>query len=133
MEAFRSGVSSSEPAIGAECQYYLGEMFYRMEKWGRAATEFEKLSDLFPDRGEWVQAALVKAGESWELGNRYDKALLAYEKALKAAPAGPRKDSIAERMRKADERRKEFEKLEKESKDLEKKSAEKSEKKRLAK
>lgn len=110
---FRKVVVSKNPGLGAEAQYYVAEIYLSWEKWSRAAAEFEKVRELFPDRSQWVSAAQVRAGEAWEMAGKFKKAVRNYKQVVQRTAPGPKKDAALARLKKAEARLEELEDLEK--------------------
>lgn len=120
VKIFRKVVVSNDAGLGAEAQYYVAEIYLSWEKWSRAAVEFEKVRELFPDRSQWVSAAQIRAGEAWEMAGNFKKAVRNYKQVVQRTAPGPKKDSALVRLKKAEARLRELKDLENQKVSLQK-------------
>lgn len=83
LELYNKAAQSTDKSVAAEARFHMGEMHYRLERFSKAASEFEKLIKNYPDEKLWVYPALFNLGLTYERLKDYTKAANAYRRVIK--------------------------------------------------
>jgi TolA-binding protein len=95
--AYAEALREAPPALGAEIQYGLAEVYETQGEAEKAAAEFMKLAYVYPDSDE-APRARWRAAEIFEQANRREEAVRIYEKI--ASTPGRDADAAREKIRK---------------------------------
>ncbi len=98
IQAFSQALSwDHEPKLGAEAQYWIGECFQEKGLNQRAAEEFLKVADQYPDQGMWATTAKFQAATLFESLGRYQKAEALYEMVVRESRGDRNREAHAKK------------------------------------
>jgi TolA-binding protein len=80
LETFVGIDPGSDEELGAELQFWVGECYFKMGRFERAAQEYLRVGFLYPQQVQWATTAEYNAGVSYEKLGRTEEARTIYRK-----------------------------------------------------
>jgi len=96
LETFVGIDPGSDDELGAELQFWVGECYFKMDRYERAAQEYLRVGFLYPHQIQWAATADYNAGVSYEKLGRTDEAGTIYRKLIQTRGAGDQWGQMAQ-------------------------------------
>ncbi len=96
LETFVGIDPGSDDELGAELQFWVGECYFKMDRYERAAQEYLRVGFLYPRQIQWAATAEYNAGVSYEKLGRTEEARTIYRKLIQTRGAGDQWGQMAQ-------------------------------------
>ena len=88
LETFAGIDPGTDDELGAELQFWIGECYFKMDRYERAAQEYLRVGFLYPQQVQWAATAEYNAGVSYEKLGRAEEARTIYRKLIQTRGTG---------------------------------------------
>jgi TolA-binding protein len=88
LKIFQQVDPGGDAELGAEVQFWVGECYFKMGQYERAAQEYLRVAFLYPGQDQWAATSEYNAGVSYEKLGRMEEARTIYRKLLRSRAAG---------------------------------------------
>jgi tetratricopeptide (TPR) repeat protein len=96
LETFVGIDPGADDELGAELQFWIGECYFKMDRYERAAEEYLRVGFLYPHQVQWAATAEYNAGVSYEKMGRAEEARTIYRKLIRTRGTGDQWGRMAE-------------------------------------
>jgi len=96
LETFAGIDPGTDDELGAELQFWIGECYFKMDRYERAAQEYLRVGFLYPQQVQWAATAEYNAGVSYEKLGRVEEARTIYRKLILTRGTGDQWGQMAE-------------------------------------
>jgi len=96
LETFTGIDPGTDDELGAELQFWIGECYFKMDRYERAAEEYLRVGFLYPQQVQWAATAEYNAGVSYEKMGRVEEAGTIYRKLIQTRGTGDQWGQMAQ-------------------------------------